>query len=686
MPVPPLRRAALLIVGVLVCALAVVPFLRPEPAQAADLTKFNPGYIISDTIFYDSSTMSAAGIQSFLNAKAPSCVPGADGTPCLKNFRQTTWTRPADARCLRTYEGAADETAAQIIAKVAQACGINPRVILVMLQKEQSLVTASGSSLYANRYRSAMGFGCPDTSPCDAQFYGFFNQVYSAAARFHYYRLNPTQFSHRAGMTNNVRYHPDTACGSSPVFIQNQATAGLYNYTPYQPNAAALAAGYGTGDACSAYGNRNFYNYFSDWFGNPTGVSPTGFIDRVTATADSVTATGWALDPDTRDPIGIHMYLDGASQAFVADQSRPDVDAALGKGPNHGFSATMPATPGPHRACVWAINSDYGTPNTLLGCRDVTVVDTPPTGYVDSITTTSSSITGSGWALDPDTNAPVSIEVTVDGGPKQTFTADASRPDIDAVFHRGANHGFTFTVPATTGQHTVCIAALNANAGPSTAFGCRTVTVSDRSPTGFIDSVTATSTTITAAGWALDLDTNDPISIQVALDGGAPQTFLANTSRPDLDPVFHRGTNHGFTVTLPASAGQHSVCITALNAGAGPATPFGCRTVSVGDRSPTGFIDSVTASATSITASGWAIDLDTNDPISIQMAIDGGTPQTFLANTSRPDLDPIFHKGTNHGYTATVMAAPGQHTVCITALNSTPGPSTAFGCRTVTVG
>src|SRR5699024_261440 len=40
---------------------------------------------------------------------------------------------------------------------------------------------------------------------------------------------------------------------------------------PYQPNRAALNAGYGTGDGCSAYGNRNFYNYFTDWFGSTQG-------------------------------------------------------------------------------------------------------------------------------------------------------------------------------------------------------------------------------------------------------------------------------------------------------------------------------------------------------------------------------------------------------------------------------
>ena len=61
-------------------------------------------------------------------------------------------------------------------------------------------------------------------------------------------------------------------------YIQNQATANLYYYTPYQPNAAALRAGYGEGDGCSAYGNRNFYQYFTDWFGS-TQRDPAAEID-----------------------------------------------------------------------------------------------------------------------------------------------------------------------------------------------------------------------------------------------------------------------------------------------------------------------------------------------------------------------------------------------------------------------
>ena len=62
---------------------------------------------------------------------------------------------------------------------------------------------------------------------------------------------------------------PRPACGTSDVFIEGKATAGLYSYTPYRPNLAALINLYGLGDSCSSYGNRNFWVYFSDWFGSP---------------------------------------------------------------------------------------------------------------------------------------------------------------------------------------------------------------------------------------------------------------------------------------------------------------------------------------------------------------------------------------------------------------------------------
>jgi len=235
--------------------------------RALSLSGWNAGNIISDAVFFASDTMTAAQIQSFLNARGNPCQ---SGYVCLKDYRQSTPTRAADRYCPSTYAGASNETAATIIAKVARACGINPQVLLVVLQKEQSLVTRSNPS--ADVYKIAMGYACPDTAPCDERYYGFFNQVYSAARQFKLYGM-VSGFRHNAGQTADVYYHPNAGCGTSRVYIANKATAALYNYTPYQPNAAALAAGWGTGDGCSSYGNRNFYNYFTTWFGSTQGVS-----------------------------------------------------------------------------------------------------------------------------------------------------------------------------------------------------------------------------------------------------------------------------------------------------------------------------------------------------------------------------------------------------------------------------
>ncbi|WP_308468122.1 hypothetical protein [Rathayibacter soli] len=237
----------------------------PQVAHAAVGSKFDAGDIISDALFFDGAAMSATDVQSFLNSKVSTC---RSGYTCLKDYRQSTTTKAAESGRCAAYIGAANESAAAIIAKVGSACGISQKALIVLLEKEQSLVTDDWPG--AGQYRSATGYACPDTSGCDAAYYGFFNQVYSAALQFKRYAASPTAWNHIAGRVNNIRYNPNAACGTGAVFIQNQATAGLYNYTPYQPNAAALANLYGTGDGCSSYGNRNFWRLYTDWFGATT--------------------------------------------------------------------------------------------------------------------------------------------------------------------------------------------------------------------------------------------------------------------------------------------------------------------------------------------------------------------------------------------------------------------------------
>ena len=88
--------------------------------------------------------------------------------------------------------------------------------------------------------------------------------MWFAARQFRVYEVEAATFQIRAGQTVDMAYHPEATCGAAPVTIANQATADLYNYTPYQPDEAALT---GAGDECSAWGNLNFYAYWKAWFG-----------------------------------------------------------------------------------------------------------------------------------------------------------------------------------------------------------------------------------------------------------------------------------------------------------------------------------------------------------------------------------------------------------------------------------
>jgi hypothetical protein len=279
-----------------------------EAAQAADMSGFRAGAIISDAVFFDEGTMTAPQVQSFLAKRVPAC---RSGYTCLKDYRQDTFSRGADPMC-GPYQGARAESAADIIVKVGRACGINPQVLVVLLQKEQGLVLSTAPS--ARAYRSATGYGCPDTAACDAQYYGFYNQVYKAAWAFQRYS-NPagtgpgtawgSRYTRYAkGTTVQVLYHPDASCGSSAVYISNQATSSLYYYTPYQPDRAALASGYGTGGSCSSYGNRNFYAYFTDWFGSST-FDVSGWIgDKHRSIGGASGILGPAIGPERAVPGG----------------------------------------------------------------------------------------------------------------------------------------------------------------------------------------------------------------------------------------------------------------------------------------------------------------------------------------------------------------------------------------------
>jgi len=266
----PRHRLRILATGVALLGLAATLIALPlSPVAAASLptattdpAPFDPGLIISDYNFFNPDALTEGEIQNFLEERT--CQP-SDGVPCVWEYRETTTNQPAQGigHC-RPYAGAKNETAARMIAKIAAACTISPEVLLVLLQKEQSLLTRPTESGYLR----ATGYGCPDTADCNAEYFGFFNQVYNAAWQFRQYTQEPDR-AFKIG-TVDVGFNPNAECGSTPVIIENQATANLYNYTPYQPNAVAVENAGDEGDACSTYGNLNFWLFYNDWFGDIT--------------------------------------------------------------------------------------------------------------------------------------------------------------------------------------------------------------------------------------------------------------------------------------------------------------------------------------------------------------------------------------------------------------------------------
>lgn len=237
---------------------------EPEPqAPTLNLEGFDAGNLISDEDFFNSTTMSEEDVARFLARWNSGCRPGSSHIPCIVDYREDSPTWTPDTYCPGGFAGQESDTAASIIVKSAHGCNINPQVLLTILQKEQGLITASGERLTQRRYDTAMGYGCPDGADCDPAFFGFARQVYGAARQFQMYRAMPDRYDVVAHRVNTIAYHVNSDCGSSDVFVENQATAGLYNYTPYQPNDVALDGRY---DDCSTWGNMNFYGLYHAWF------------------------------------------------------------------------------------------------------------------------------------------------------------------------------------------------------------------------------------------------------------------------------------------------------------------------------------------------------------------------------------------------------------------------------------
>ncbi len=102
-------------------------------------------------------------------------------------------------------------------------------------------------------------------------------------------------------------------------------------------------------------------------------------------------------------------------------------------------------------------------------------------------------------------------------------------------------------------------------------------------PNGTLDSVAVSGRTLVLGGWVADPDApRSPTSVHVYVDSAGYDLGLASSPRGDVAAALAEyGPSHGYYVSVPASAGTHTVCSYGINIGYGYNNQLGCRTVVV---------------------------------------------------------------------------------------------------------
>ncbi|MDO8592791.1 MAG: hypothetical protein Q7R92_03415 [bacterium] len=228
--------------------IAIIIFLFSFPSFSR-AQGFDPNNIISDQEILNYSSMDLADIQRFLETKDSylanySC---SDASGITRKASEIIYNAAVNNYDCDGAVLSDNPTVEEKQAKCRKIT-INPRFLLVLLQKEQSLIESPSPS--QSHLDWAAGYGCPDSGGCNSRWKGFGKQVNSAALQFRDYMDNPQFYTYKAGQTYALTNpYGVVSSGSITVTPANQATAALYNYTPHVYN-----------------GNYNFYKIWQRYF------------------------------------------------------------------------------------------------------------------------------------------------------------------------------------------------------------------------------------------------------------------------------------------------------------------------------------------------------------------------------------------------------------------------------------
>lgn len=194
--------------------------LALQPVFVFAQADFNPEFIISDPELQNYQNWTRTDIQNFLNDKG--------------SYLRQLVTEDASGT---------ERMASDIIYNAAQHYEINPKFLLVTLQKEQSLITDDTPTQkqldWATGY--ALCDGCNLNDPKIIKYKGFGKQVDGAAGIMRWYYNNENQPFVK-------KIDAPTLIDGTDVIPESWATAFLYTYTPH------------------LHGNKNFWRIWDSWF------------------------------------------------------------------------------------------------------------------------------------------------------------------------------------------------------------------------------------------------------------------------------------------------------------------------------------------------------------------------------------------------------------------------------------
>ena len=223
-------------------------------------SSFDPTYIMSDAAFSgDLYPMDAEAVQALLEDVPHNGV----GRSWLADYR-------IDGRLF-----------SEVLAEGSNRHQVNPLVMLVRLQSEQSMVSKRPP---ARKIDAAFGCGCHDGQACRAQFRGFENQIECAAKtlRRHY------DGSVNGNTSHYVRGRSKRTL-DGPVVPSNHATASHYTYTPHIG---------GRGNVKGAYLTWLIARKYFAWAAahNPSSNAAGPWVGDTCASADACHADGTCFD------------------------------------------------------------------------------------------------------------------------------------------------------------------------------------------------------------------------------------------------------------------------------------------------------------------------------------------------------------------------------------------------------